>query len=77
MENSGFGFTNIRRASFARGICELHLVILENLRDRENPNFKGSTILLTHVPMYKKAGLCRDGPEHKYYINNEKEPTKW
>lgn len=49
---------------------------LENLRDRENPNFKGSTILLTHVPMYKKAGLCRDGPEHKYYINNEKEPYK-
>lgn len=49
---------------------------LENLRDKENPNFKGSTILLTHVPMYKIEGLCRDGPEHRYYENYEKEPYK-
>lgn len=49
---------------------------LHNLRDVENPNFKGSTILLTHIPMYKKEGLCRDGPEHRYYIDNEREPYK-
>ncbi|EMG45343.1 hypothetical protein G210_4487 [Candida maltosa Xu316] len=49
---------------------------LENLRDKENPSFNGSTILLTHVPMYKVAGLCRDGPEHRYYENYEKEPYK-
>ncbi|KAH3678347.1 hypothetical protein WICMUC_001580 [Wickerhamomyces mucosus] len=29
--------------------------------------FKGSTILLTHVPFYKKEGLCVDGPYHEYY----------
>ncbi|KAI3402568.2 hypothetical protein KGF56_004660 [Candida oxycetoniae] len=49
---------------------------LENLRDKGNPSFKGSTILLTHIPMYKKAGLCKDGPEHKYYIDNKREPYK-
>lgn len=40
---------------------------LENLRDRENPTFKGSTVLLTHIPFYKKEGICMDGPEHIYY----------
>ena len=50
---------------------------LEHLRDVENPNFKGTTILLTHIPMYKRAGLCRDGPEHRYYDETYKrEPYK-
>ncbi|KAK6455827.1 calcineurin-like phosphoesterase-domain-containing protein [Scheffersomyces xylosifermentans] len=49
---------------------------LENLKERENPNFKGSTILLTHIPFYKREGLCRDGPEHIYYIDNKQEPYK-
>ncbi|EGW31217.1 uncharacterized protein SPAPADRAFT_61796, partial [Spathaspora passalidarum NRRL Y-27907] len=49
---------------------------LHHLRDRENPNFSGSTVLLTHIPFYKVAGLCRDGPEHIYYIDNEREPYK-
>ncbi|KAM9931340.1 hypothetical protein OXX80_009005 [Metschnikowia pulcherrima] len=48
---------------------------LENLK-KSNDNFKGSTILLTHIPFYKKAGLCADGPEHIYYENYEKEPYK-
>ncbi|CAI5758500.1 unnamed protein product [Candida verbasci] len=49
---------------------------LSYIKSNENPNFKGSTILLTHIPLYKEAGLCTDGPEHKYYINNEREPYK-
>ncbi|KAK6200504.1 calcineurin-like phosphoesterase-domain-containing protein [Scheffersomyces amazonensis] len=49
---------------------------LNNLNDIENPTFKGSTILMTHIPFYKKEGLCRDGPEHKYYVDNEREPYK-
>lgn len=40
---------------------------LENLRDKENPSFKGSTVLFTHIPFYKKEGICVDGPEHIYY----------
>lgn len=40
---------------------------LEHLRVQENPNFKGSTVLLTHIPFYKEEGLCRDGPQHIYY----------
>ncbi|GEQ68441.1 hypothetical protein JCM33374_g2109 [Metschnikowia sp. JCM 33374] len=39
---------------------------LHNL-EKANAGFKGSTILLTHIPFYKKAGLCADGPEHIYY----------
>ncbi|RLV91009.1 Protein TED1 [Spathaspora sp. JA1] len=49
---------------------------LHHLRDRENPGFKGPTVLLTHIPFYKIAGLCRDGPEHIYYIDNKREPYK-
>lgn len=49
---------------------------LDNLRDVENPNFKGATVLLTHIPMYKVSGLCHDGPEHIYYENYEREPYK-
>lgn len=29
--------------------------------------YNGSTILLTHVPMYKREGLCHDGPNFEYY----------
>lgn len=49
---------------------------LENLKAKENPSFKGSTILLTHIPFYKREGLCVDGPQHVYYVDNEKEPYK-
>lgn len=49
---------------------------LNNIAKQENPGFKGSTVLLTHIPFYKKEGLCRDGPEHKYYVNNTREPYK-
>lgn len=30
-------------------------------------DYKGSTVLLTHIPMYKRAGLCMDGPNFEYY----------
>lgn len=49
---------------------------IDNLESKENPTFKGSTILLTHIPFYKREGLCADGPEHKYYVDNENEPYK-
>ncbi|KAH3902785.1 Ted1p SCDLUD_000376 [Saccharomycodes ludwigii] len=40
-------------------------------------NFNGSTILLTHIPLAKKEGLCVDGPFFKYYPNEyEDEPYK-
>jgi len=29
--------------------------------------YKGSTILLTHIPMHKREGLCHDGPFFEYY----------
>lgn len=29
--------------------------------------FDGSTVLLTHVPFYKRSGLCVDGPNFEYY----------
>ncbi|RKP32977.1 hypothetical protein METBISCDRAFT_25173 [Metschnikowia bicuspidata] len=48
---------------------------LEKLREKNNA-FKGLTLLLTHIPFYKKEGLCADGPEHIYYYNNTKEPYK-
>lgn len=37
---------------------------IETLKRRE---YKGATILLTHVPMYKREGLCKDGPNFEYY----------
>jgi hypothetical protein len=49
---------------------------LENLQLQENSNFKGPTVLLTHIPFFKREGLCADGPEHKYYVDNKKEPYK-
>lgn len=39
---------------------------LETLR---NQQFQGATILLTHVPLYKPAGICQDGPDFAYYDN--------
>lgn len=41
-----------------------------------NAEFTGSTVLFTHIPFYKPAGLCADGPEHIYYENYDKEPYK-
>ncbi|AET39427.1 Ted1p Ecym_4371 [Eremothecium cymbalariae DBVPG len=39
--------------------------------------FEGSTVLLTHVPLYKEEGICVDGPEFKYYPDGyEREPYK-
>lgn len=29
--------------------------------------FRGATILLTHIPLHKPSGICRDGPHFKYY----------
>lgn len=49
---------------------------LNYLNQVENPKFNGSTILLTHIPFYKKQGLCKDGPEHIYYKDYEREPYK-
>ncbi|ODV87553.1 hypothetical protein CANARDRAFT_6080 [[Candida] arabinofermentans NRRL YB-2248] len=37
---------------------------IEVLKNRE---YHGSTILLTHIPMYKREGLCVDGPRVDYY----------
>lgn len=33
----------------------------------EKTHYKGTTVLLTHVPMYKREGLCKDGPSFEYY----------
>lgn len=49
---------------------------VNNIDKYENKDFKGSTILMTHIPFYKKEGLCKDGPEHKYYVDNTQEPYK-
>lgn len=38
--------------------------------------FKGSTILLTHVPFYKEEGLCVDGPFIDYYGPDAREDYK-
>lgn len=48
---------------------------LEHLQ-QENQRFNGSTVLLTHIPFFKQAGLCKDGPEHVFYDNYEPEPYK-
>lgn len=44
--------------------------------NESNADFKGSTILMTHIPFYKRAGLCADGPEHIYYKDFKREPYK-
>lgn len=41
-----------------------------------NGDFHGSTVLFTHIPFFKREGLCADGPEHKYYVDYDKEPYK-
>ncbi|SCU81524.1 LANO_0B03400g1_1 [Lachancea nothofagi CBS 11611] len=39
--------------------------------------FEGSTVLLTHVPFYKKPGLCADSELFRYYPHDfEREPYK-
>lgn len=37
---------------------------IETLEQRP---YNGSTILLTHIPMHKREGLCYDGPNVEYY----------
>ena len=32
-----------------------------------NSDFKGPTVLLTHVPLYKAEGICQDGPYFTFY----------
>lgn len=49
---------------------------LHYLKEKENPRFDGSTVLLTHIPLFKKEGLCKDGPQHIYYEDYEREPYK-
>lgn len=49
---------------------------LEHLDKHENKNFNGSTVLLTHISLYKENGICTDGPEHRYYENYTREPYK-
>jgi len=34
---------------------------------RSLEGYTGSTVLLTHIPMYKPQGICRDGPHFDYY----------
>lgn len=38
------------------------LAFLESLK-----GYEGSTVLVTHIPLYKTAGVCRDGPRFEYY----------
>lgn len=47
-----------------------------NSLNASNLDFHGSTVLLTHIPMFKKAGLCADGPDHRWYENYAREPYK-
>lgn len=55
-------------------LIEISWEFLYQLFERK---FDGSTILLTHIPFYKRAGLCSDGPEFKYYPENyDREPYK-
>ena len=49
----------------------------EFLRQLQQRNFTGSTVLVTHVPFYKAEGLCYDPPSVVYYPEGyEKEPYK-
>lgn len=44
------------------------------VKELESRPFNGSTILLTHIPFYKKEGLCSDGPFTDFYTKeNAKE----
>ncbi|ODV62923.1 Ted1p [Ascoidea rubescens DSM 1968] len=48
---------------------------VKRLDERE---FNGSTVLITHIPFYKREGLCIDGPYTEYYdeTSSEREPYK-
>lgn len=49
----------------------------EFLEQLDAKHFTGSTILLSHIPLYKEKGICSDGPYHDYYPSvYEKEPYK-
>lgn len=37
------------------------------LRGLQNDNFEGPTVLLSHLPLYKPSGICKDGPYMKFY----------
>ncbi|CCH61302.1 hypothetical protein TBLA_0E02480 [Henningerozyma blattae CBS 6284] len=43
----------------------------EFLSELHLQGFNGSTILLTHVPLYKREGLCKDGPSMEYYDDGQ------
>src|SRR3954452_10795601 len=41
--------------------------LLDNLeKEREQDNYKTPLIFLTHIPIYKKEGICVDGPMTVY-----------
>ncbi|KAA8910381.1 hypothetical protein TRICI_004179 [Trichomonascus ciferrii] len=44
---------------------------LDELKDSQ---FVGPTVLITHVPLHKPAGICRDGPSFTYYTDY---PENW
>lgn len=47
----------------------------ENFLDSLKSNdFVGPTILITHVPLYKTPGICKDGPVFTYYTSY---PENW
>lgn len=48
------------------------------LEKLQQQNFKGSTILLTHIPFYKKDGLCADDERFIFYDekSSQREPYK-
>lgn len=48
-------------------VQDYHDDTIKFLKQMEEMEFKGSTVLLTHVPLYKVPGLCRDGTYFSYY----------
>ncbi len=50
--------------------------VWEFLKQVKDRNFKGSTILITHVPMEKPKGYCFDGPSNRYYSNHYSDHQK-
>lgn len=49
--------------------CWMFVDMVRQAREQEP---EVSTILMTHVPLYKPAGICTDGPMFKYYNNEHK-----
>lgn len=41
----------------------------EFLRRVQFESYNGSTVLLTHIPLYKQPGVCQDAPHTEYYFN--------